>query len=165
MAGQKNNTKIENELNEKLSGDALKNALDFITFMKENEIQPDFADNWFKHQSENICLIITGVCESHNMNNNGDNWSIYWANCEAYWNENDVPDKELENFVFGWENPCGKCPCEHSPGFRKVIFGKVYENSCYSTFCFDNPDSKALGYIKTLVKMRKQNIIDEQRSK
>ena len=65
---------IEKELNEKLNGEALKNALDFIGFMDANEMSPDpDDDNWFKYQGENICVIIFGHCEPHNMSNNGDN--------------------------------------------------------------------------------------------
>jgi len=153
--------KIEDELREKLSGDALKNALDFIAFMKTNEMPPDPADdNWFKHQGENVCVIITGRCEPKNMSGKGNNWSIFWANCEIYWGENDVADQALEEFAYMRINPCGQCPCEHSPGIRKKIFDKTYENSCYSTLCFDNPDAKDLEHIKTFAKMRKQNIAE-----
>ena len=155
--------KIVKESKEKLSGDALKNALDLIGFMEVNDIFPD-DDNWFIYQGEKVCTIIFGHCEPKNMTNNGDNWSIFWSNCDVYWGENDVKDKELEDFAHVRINPCGKCPCENSPGIRKKIFEKVYENSCYSTLCFDNPDIKDLTHIKTFVKMRKQNIIDNQRT-
>ncbi|MCL2512432.1 MAG: hypothetical protein FWF08_00905 [Oscillospiraceae bacterium] len=165
MPEKKTARKIEEELKEKLSGYALKNAMDFVGFMKANEMPPDSGDdNWFKYQGENICLIITGHCEPKNMSGNGDNWSVFWANCEVCWGENGVVDKELEDFAHARINPCGKCPCEHSPGIRKRIFGKAYENSCYSTFCFDNPDAGDLEHIKTLAKMRKQNIADMKRA-
>jgi len=154
---------IEEELHEKLGGDALSIALDFIAFMKANEMLPDSADdNWFKYQGENICVIVTGHCEPKNMRNNGDNWSVFWANCEICWGEDDVANQELEDFAHVRINPCGKCPCEHSPGIRKRIFGQVHENSCYSTFCFDNPDVKDLEHIKTFANMRKRDIASRQ---
>ena len=156
---------VEDVLDDKLSGDALKSALDFIAYMRENGMPPAIADDWFQYQGENICTIITGVCESHNMSGKGDNWSIYWANCDVYWGEKDEVDKDLEHYVFRSENPCGKCPCEHSPGIRKTVFGRVYENACYSTLCFDNPNAEELERIKKLAGMRKQNIADMQSSK
>ncbi|MCL2531214.1 MAG: hypothetical protein FWE40_03545 [Oscillospiraceae bacterium] len=149
---------IEKVINKKLSGDVRQNALDFVSFMQANEMPLDQTDDWFKYQGENICTLIFGVCEAHNMSGNGDNWSIYWANCDVCWGEGDVVDKATEDLAFRSPNPCGKCPCEHSPGFRKTVFGKVYENACYSTFCFDNPSAEELKHIKTLAKMRKQNI-------
>ena len=161
MAKDKKNPQIEDELNEKLRGKALRNALGFVAFMRANEMSPDPADdNWFKYQGENVCLIILGHCESWNMRNKGDNWSIYWANCDVCWGENDEADKALEDFAHKRINPCGKCPCEHSPGIRKAIFGKIYENSCYSTLCFDNPDDGELERIKRFVGMRKRDIAD-----
>jgi len=152
--------KLEDVLNEKLSGEALKNALDFVAYMRENGMPPDMNEEWFVYQGENVCTIITGVCEAHNMTGIGDNWSVYWSNSDIYWAEKDEADKNLEEYVLRCENPCGKCPCENSPGIRKTVFGRVYENACYSTVCFDNPDAKELGYIKKLAEMRKKSIAD-----
>ena len=152
-------TNCSDAVNAALTGEAQRNALDFVAFMIANEMPPDPTDDhWFKHQGENICCIILGVCEAHNMSGSGDNWSVYWANCDVHWGENDTADNALEQFVFRSENPCGQCPCAHSPGVRKTVFGKVYENACYSTLCFDNPSTANLAYIKKLATMRKQDI-------
>ena len=150
--------KLEKTLNKKLSGNALQNALNFLAFMSDNEMPLDSAGEWFQYRGENICTIILGVCEAHNMSGKGDNWSIYWANCDVQWGDGDEADEALEQFAFRSESPCGKCPCEHSPGIRKTVFGRVYENSCYSTLCIDNPGAEELGYVKRLAEMRKRDI-------
>jgi len=158
MSEIKINHKIEDVMNEKLKGNSLKNAINFVAYMRANEMPPDpDSDNWFKYLGENICVIVL---------DDAKRWSIYWSNCDVYSNdkEDSQVDELLKEFAWNYENPCGACPCpEYNPaGNRKTIFGKVFEKSCYSTLCFDNPDPVALVYIKKLVEMRKQNIFNLQ---
>ena len=150
MRKRKKHRLLEDWSRNTLSGEAQKNALDFIAFMRANDLPPDPKDyNWFKYLGENICVLM-----------HDDGWSIYWADCDIYSSDDSQVDEGLKEFALSHINPCArheKAKC--NPGKRKTIFGKLSsENLCTSTLCFDNPSAEELEQIKILALMRKQNI-------
>ena len=55
------------------------------------------------------------------------------------------------------------CGCGDQPGFRRTIFGRVFENRCHSPLRFTNPDARTLEHVKTLLRMLTQHMADTQR--
>jgi len=147
--------RIEDIFTEVLTGDVLKNALDFAGFLNDNEI--NLTDQHAMHyKGECVCYVDTSS-ESHS-------WII--------WTEGDY-SREHENFPIGertkeiaWANvmECGNCDgFSCSPGKTKMILGKEFANICNAdnvnmTFMFTNSNAETLECIKKLVLMRK-NII------
>ena len=139
------------ELNEKLDGSVLTNALELVTYLAANDIYPDpNMFNAFRYAGEMIFFI--GL---------GKSLSIYSGNYDLNYDDEAVQkDDALEMFVHKATNRCVQHKgCLESPGLRRVAFGTVYENRCRSTFCFKLPPLKNLALIKKVAEMRK-NAID-----
>ena len=148
-------TKIEDKLNDALSGDILEHALDFMRFLTANGItQTDQYTMCYK--GECVCFIDT--------RNEKHSWIVwtegdYRSECATY--PIDERTKEI-----AWANvmKCGNCEGVNcSPGTTKMIFGKEFENVCNAdnvnmTFMFTNPDIETLECVKKLILMRKHII-------
>ena len=146
--------KIENKLKESLIGEALKNALDFVSYLRSIGMttNEDEEGNRFYYKGEIMSIII---CWKDDANPSG-----LWFICDA-------PVSEHEGFPieeclkeFAWSNvktcnvfegnPCG---CGSEPGKSITVFGKDYTNICTSELQFFNPNAEALVKIKKLMDM------------
>ena len=152
------NKKIENVFNETLSGDILKNALDFAKFLVANGIIQ--ADQHAMHyKDECVCYVDT--------RNESSSW-IVWTEGD-YSSERETFPIDERTKEIAWANVmrCGNCESvECSPGKTKIIFGKEFANICNAdnvnmTFMFTNPDAETLECMKKLVLMRKTIIAKE----
>ena len=155
MLEQEKKLTLEDHVNNsKLSGDALKNALDFIAYMRANEMPPDPNDyNWFKYLNQNVCVIMLDFPAA-------GSWEIFWSDCDVYCNgvEHSQVDEQLKKFAQAHPNPCSMEHKKCLKGRRKMIFDKEFDCLCTSTMAFENPNAEALDFIKKLAEMRKQDI-------
>ena len=145
------NKKIEDVFNEVLIGDTLKNALDFVGFLDENEITQTGQHEWY-YKGKCACYIDTRN-ESHS-------W-IVWTEGDYHSEHESFPIDERTKEI-SWANvmKCGNCKDVNCSGKAKVIFGKEFTNVCNAdgvrmTFMFTNPDAETLECAKKLVLMRK----------
>ena len=115
------------------------NALDFIRFLRENEMEL-IRDNGYwenkiyyliKFQNKYMCFIAI------------KDFPIETELKETAWEHADV----CQN--------CGSC----SGGRKKIIFGKEFDNICSTTFRFDNPDAADLLFMKKLLSAGKREIL------
>ena len=150
--------KIEDFIIEYLAGDTQKNALDFVSYLRESEMQfykdenADWANKlywWIKCKEEYFCFILlNGYEDGH--------WVIWFedggSDCFA-----DFPVDERTKEI-AWANAdifkgdCGGGQCE---GLRKVIFGKEFESLYRTLMCFANQDAETIGCMKKLVDIGK----------
>ena len=157
--------KIEEFIIKHLVGDTQKNALAFVAFLRENEMQFHRDTNgywedklywWIKCKDEYFCFIlINGYEDSH--------WGIWFedgdSDCYA-----DAPVSERIKEI-AWANvdifkgDCGGGQCE---GLRKVIFGRLFESLYRTLMFFDNPNTEALECMKKLVELRKNDIFGNE---
>jgi len=147
--------RIEDFINETLTGDAQKNALEFATFLQENEIAtPDGEGYWeLNYKDKEVCILfINGEADIPGP------WTI-WSDESEYGELADFSiDEKTKEIAWKFANKCGSCGQDCSPGKTKTIFGKEFENICGSTFMFTNPDAETLEGVKKLVEMRKHVI-------
>jgi len=157
---------VEEKINEVLSGDALKNALDFVAFLRANGITPeghgDFGGAVMYANVSVGYLVVNGAAEFPGP------WTMWFNSCE--FGDNGPVDDALKETAWAHASVCGHfssggkhCGCGDQPGFRRTIFGKVFENRCHSPLMFWNPDAKTLEHVKTLLLMLAQNIPDTRR--
>jgi len=143
---------IENDFEKILSGDSLKNAQDFVAFLKANDIMPDNSGDCYCYKGEE--LFVMHVYE-------GDTWFIYWDVIDGL---EDLLDENLKNFI--WDNVMicrGECGCLNWPrGGSKIVFGKEFKSTCSSLVHFSNPGGEALINIKKLVELTR-NCIDNRK--
>jgi hypothetical protein len=151
---QMTDKKIGEIFNEVLTGDTLKNALDFIDFLDKNDIIQSGQHEW-DYNNKRICYIDTRSGRS--------SWIV--------WTEGDY-DTEHEGFPINermkeiaWANvmECGNCKDTECNGKAKTVFGKEFAYVCNAdnvkmTFKFTNPGDETLDCVKRLVLMRKHII-------
>ena len=162
MSNQNNETtklKIEERINNVLSGDTLNNALDFAAFLRANELSPelhDSGDGWsILYRNDSIgFILVNGVAEIPGP------WTVWFNSCD--FGDNGSVDDDLKETAWAHASICGHfssggkvCGCGDQPGFRRTIFGKVFENRCHSPLMFTNPDAKTLEHVKRLMLMLK----------
>ena len=137
-------------INENLTGDSQKNALDFIAFCAANKIRLAFnnKDNNGGDFGNNVGYIW--------INDDTDNskrpYVIFFNYCS--FGEEDSVDNELKEFVWANVNICSRCHdgWETCGGGNDVIFfGKTFKNTCNSPLAFTNPDTNDLENIKKLL--------------
>lgn len=159
--------KVEDVIKDVLKDDAQKNALDFIAYLRANDIPVEESDNYWeiKYKDKCVCFIfIDGSDEKPGP------WTIWSDQESGTWITWSVEDNssERENFSvddhikeLAWANVnfCASCGGECSPGKSKTILGKVFDNLCNSAIAFTNPDAEALDCAKNMVDIRISDIL------
>lgn len=160
MSGQR----IEDVIHDVLKDDAQKNALDFITFMRANEIPLDESEGYWevKLKDECVCyILITGSDEAPGP------WTIWSDQVPGTWvvwddaKYVDFPmDEHIRQTAWANINICANCGgCTPSGGKRKTVLGKDFDNLCNSALAFTNPNTEALACVKKMIEMRIHDIL------
>ena len=153
--------RIEQFINETLTGEAQRNALDFTTYLTESELLFERCLNGFwedklywivKYKDKTVCQIFINGYEK------GD-W-VVWSDDSGSNPFNEFPLGEHTKDI-AWKNVgfCGGGGCCRDMGTRKVIFGKEFDNVCFTTLRFDNPNTEAVDCMKKMVEIRKTDIL------
>lgn len=157
---------IDHFINETLAGEAKRNALDFIAYLRADELLFErclygfWEDKLYwvvKYKDETICQIfVNGYKE-------GD-W-VVWSDDSG---SNSFFDFSLDEYIkeVAWKNVgyCGSGGCCRDMGTRKVIFGKAFDNVCLAILRFDNPNAEAVTCLKKMVEVRKADIMNNIQS-
>ena len=150
---RKKRLKIEDAIHAALSGDAQKNALDFIAFLRANGLSLEKIDvpgGWNVNEGKiNIAFVqIFGDRNEFNV----------VLHISTYDGESPVDDDLRE---FAWAHVvlcpqgCGSpALCEESQN-RRTILGKEYESTCQSPLAFINPGAHDLTKAQKLMLMLK----------
>lgn len=154
MAEEKTNFKIEDTINAKLTDDTQKNALDFITFLHENDLSLDSNGDGEGWAVGGIVgnsigfMFINGVAQMPGP------WTIWFNSCDF---DSSQADDKLKEDTWNHASKCGKCHSgwETCGGGDKTIFGREFERLCHSPLMFTNPDSNTLDSVKRLILMLK----------
>jgi len=147
------NHKIEVTISEVLKGETQKNALDFVAYLNKSDMAVGENQSEVRYKDEIICYIhIDG------SNQVPGPWTIWSDDNEIY----ECADASLDNCIneiaWTYANVCGSCGGDCSPGKRKIIFGKEFDNICSSTFMFTNPNAETLECVMKLLEMRKKSV-------
>ena len=138
---------IEDKIKEALNGEALRNALDFVAFLKDIGMTPCPENPYarFRYKDYYTCIVLYPFPE------NG--WII--GDCPVDETDGFLLEESVKEFV--WENIvscCGGCGCpEWKKEKDRTIFGKKYKSVCSCTVQFHNPDADALIKIKKLMEL------------
>lgn len=146
---------VEDVVKDILDGDVQKNALDFVVYLKDNKINPQWsATNAWKisYRNYSVCFIrLYGAADYYNIQ--AGSWQIIPFIGEYH--ESCLSD-DLKEIV--WLNKrtckvCGKCGLPISK-----VFGKEYDYACEKSIVFTDPDIKSIECIKKLIELRKEDI-------
>lgn len=154
---------IENYIEEYLDGDAKKVATEFVSFLREVNVEfykdncPCWRDKvyyWLKYGSACVgFLAIKDPDEPENL------WTVWCDDGNTDWSLTHGMDDALIRIGHANIDYCGFCgSC--GGGRTRVILGRSFDNVCNCTFRFDNPTGKDLPFIKRMVEIRKNDILN-----
>jgi len=175
--------KIEEDARNHLSGDKLRNALDFIAYLKDSGRTWTFSDYHpeFCYMGELTCLIsyhkfdettlnyvrqIIEAAGNRFANDLFPSWNICcWQHEDDLYEPDSFPvDEDLKDFARSNVWKCIRCGgCGTPGGGRRTVFGKEFDNACCNVFQFVNPDNEMLEKIKILMELQKHIIADSKK--
>ena len=140
---------FEEKIMETLNGDTQKNALNFATFLKANNLST----------GENHSTIVFNgdVLAWMHMDGKPDlpgPWTI-WPDLIGTVPDGFIFDEKMIEVAWQNINICASCGGGCSPGNKKSIFGKDFDNVCGAILAFTDPGCESLECIKKLMEMRK----------
>jgi hypothetical protein len=151
--------KIEVFIEEVLSEEAQKNALDFAEYLRTKELTFERGKGYWEDKrywmikrsvawhDEYICFILVNGFGSLMNKDEPKGWIIWFDDWSA-----DFPlDEKIKEIA--WENVdlCGHCGGVCDGGVPKKIFGKEFDNVCRTTFRFDNPNDEMVDCMKKMI--------------
>ena len=143
---------IEDVINARLMGEAKRNALYFVAFMRENGFSLEGFhtrnETWWNldYRGEGIgCVKISDEF-------------MFWLGHRCFDNSGGSVDDELKEFTWAHVVICPQETCKppycegdnHSKN-RWQVFGKEYESTCHAPMGFFNPDANDFENIKKLL--------------
>ena len=160
--------KIEFFINNLLSNEARKNALDFIAYLRANEMlfergEGYWADKLYwmiSYRGKYVCFVLIG--DPDTKTNSGD-WTMWSDDSGSDWFNRFPLDNHMKEIAWKNVDVCANCGSYKNPGgTRKNVFGKSIDNVCITAMKFVNPDVKALECMKKLTEMRKMDIYNHR---
>jgi len=168
---KKTKPKIESVVNEHLYGAIKDNALDFITYLRENKLNPNHAGmlNAWKVmcKSRTLCYIRL-FCNGHKawLPHDTKTWvvSLYLDHLNKY--EDTLINEDMQNVL--WENIRSYCtdgcpstkgkyrPCY--PGVNITLLGKEFKRvcACYPHIWIWDPNKSTLDSVKRILELEQQ---------
>lgn len=153
--------KIEDYIINELSSDDQDIALDFIEYLKNNEMEfvkdngdcwKDKIYYWVMYKTKCVCFIaIKDPDEKENR------WTVWSDDMSSDFLKNYPIEDEMKEIAWNHVDMCGNCGSCRG-GRTKIIFGREFGRVCGCTFRFDNPDAKELLFMKKMVEIRKSEI-------
>ena len=159
---EQKNTKpnIEDVVGNFLEGDALRNVMDFVAFLRDNNMNPRWssANSWrvTGKKSKEICSIQLGGAKGAWMSylKSGD-WVIGGLEgLERKYLDEFISCDEMKEFVWANIKPCSRC-CSCGPRCWTYA-GKKFDECCGLRII--NPDAKGLEFAKKIVEANKRFI-------
>ena len=156
------NNKIEDKINDFLCGIKQRDALDFVAFLRANELLEESDDSGYAWGIKYAGGVIK-IAETEK-----ELWIwfsdvMFGTECSA--------DDELNHTI--WDSvvicPQETCPSKRHCGCEGevsgTVFGKAFESTCYFPLGFFSPDAKALENVKKLLLLFKEKRIIKQCTK
>ena len=149
----------ENYLGNTLIGDTRKNAVDFFESLLESGLQLERGTGYWsdkrywmvKHNDEYICFILINGGEDKTEPNG---WVIWVDDDEQNCFAGLSSDERTKETAWKHIDICANCGgCKNPGGYRKTVFGKVFDKVCVTPMKFDNPDNETVGGVKKLVEL------------
>lgn len=151
---------IEREISKNLTGEMRETALKFTAFLKSHGLMfhRDRSGDWAEKiyywaRSDKNCVCFIAVKDPDEPENA---WTVWSDDSAAY--EAPLGDAETSGIGLKYVNRCEKCgAC--GGGRVKTVFGKRISGVCMCTFRVDNADLNGLPFLKTMVELRLNEIL------
>ena len=164
--------KIEDIINEILTGDIHRNALDFAAYLRVNDVSLDDSDNNFwngVYKDKGVCCINIYVSDKHGMC-----FDIFMEPPRSWItsldgeinNENMISSVDERTKKIVWANirPCDPT-CGGGCSLKRIgILGKEFENVCKSILGIYNPNAETVDCMKRIIDGLKSDILVNAKS-
>ena len=144
--------RIEDVIRDTLKGDLQKNAIDFNEYLKVNELTANGAE--ISYKGEVMCYMHLDSADDY-----PNPWIIWTEGDYSHETEDVFMDEQMKEIAWAHVNICKSCGADCSPGKRKMIFGKEFDNVCSADMAFYIPNAEELDCLKKLLDMRKNDIL------
>lgn len=156
-----NQRKIEDDIKDELALDDQKTALDFVDYLRNNNLEFIRGDGYWKDKM--YYLIKCGgsyVCfiSINDPDEKDHRWTVWSDDMNSISSENYPIDKALREIAWKHVDNCANCGSCNG-GKYKLIFGKAFDKVCGCTFRIDNPKAEELQFLKKMVDIRKKEIL------
>jgi hypothetical protein len=155
--------KIREVIGDYLEGDALKNALDFLSFLDQNKLPNTWisTNNWkVSYKGQGVCYIRLpkGAIETKPFS-----WLVNPKFGPEKYCEGLMGNKRFKEIVWANVEHCRHCGIGGCGGGVPMSFcGKNFKPVCYHYWIsFANPEGETLDCVKKIIETRKNNIDDE----
>jgi len=142
---------IEDAINDVLSGETRKNALELISFLRAADNAERFVMKMYDDSGcevSNLGFIVIGGSDDF-----PDPWTM-WIDADnlgGHLQGQEFVDERIKEFAWAHVAPCGSCGGQCSPGTTANVFGRQFENTCRSQLMFTNPDADAVECMKKII--------------
>ena len=151
---------IEREISKNLTGEMRETALKFTAFLKSHGLMfhRDRSGDWAEKiyywvRSDKNCVCFIAVKDPDEPENA---WTVWSDDSAAY--EAPLGDAETSEIGLKYVDRCAKCgAC--GGGQMKTVFGKRISGVCMCTFRVDNADLSDLPFLKTMVDLRLNELL------
>jgi len=155
--------KIEEAMSNVLNSETQVNALELISFLRNNKMNP-------AHTSKNGWKISSKACVVCYIWLDSDTETLTLNPFIGEYDQHSLSN-DLKEIV--WSNKtqgpsCGGCHVISGSGYNcsykiNTVFGKKYDDACARSIVFKNPNSEEIECIKKLLLMRKNTIKNGKR--
>ena len=142
---------LKQTMNEFLSDEVLKNALNFADFLEENDMTINGAE--ISHNGKVICYMHLGGNDDY-----PSPWTIWTEGDYSKDAESNPVTEQTKKIAWSNINHCDNCGAGCNPGFQKIIFDQTFEQVCNASMAFYKPDAENLEAVKKLLLIRKYEI-------
>jgi len=154
--------RIEEVISDVLRDEARKNALEFIAYLRANNIMIEDSDNYFWHptyRAKGLCTINVEI------NDDGASLDTFINDLPGAWiasaNSGECVDERTKEIIWANLRPCEITGCgDCSPGISKIILGKEFNNLCGSFLGIYDPDAETIECMKKIIDGLKSEILD-----
>jgi hypothetical protein len=140
---------LEEKIFSTLSGTSQKNAIDFATFLKANNMVADESHSQVIYQGKTLAYMhMDGNVEMPGP------WSVWPDGDFSVAPQGYDFGESMKEIAWAHINICGKCGQSCAPGSKKTLFGKEFEGVCGSVMVFTDPSGDDLTCLQKLLLMK-----------
>ena len=151
---------IEQHIHEALAGNAQRLALDFVAYLRNQEMQFERGTGYWhvKYKETYVCFILINGFGAVRHKDEPEGWIIWSDDYDSNLFANHPLDERTKEIALDHVDICGNCGGCGSQGKNKSIFGREFEKVCVTMFRFDNPNVDEVECAKKLVELKKSDI-------
>ena len=158
---------LETNIREYLIGEAQQNALDFVSFLSENDVVFERCSGYWENKlyfsitynNENVCYVL--FYSPASADDSTEPWVVWSDDSDSRWlGDSSAVDEYTKQIIWSHLIICDKSQKCFDGCLKgtKTIFGREFNNVCGTVMKFNNPTSVDVECMKRMVELRIRDI-------